>query len=77
MDDNSELVRKMVDQGKKNRLSDLKAFGLLFELEQKIFFRNKEGVMMRVYMALGICLLNLLMYRNIGYDDRGIQNRKG
>ena len=50
---------------------------MLFGLELKIFFRNSGGLMMRVYMALGICLLNIVMYYHLGYDDRGIQNRKG
>jgi len=51
MDDNSELVRRMIAEGKARKLDSLAAFATLFEQEQKIFFRNKKGLKVRVSMA--------------------------
>ena len=77
MDDNSTLVRKMVAEGKARKLNSLGAFTTLFEQEQKIFFRNKQGLKVRIAMAFSQCIFAAILYWRMGYDARGIQNRKG
>jgi len=77
MDDNSELVRRMVAEGKARKLDSLGAFATLFEQEQKIFFRNKKGLKVRVSMAFSQIIFAAILYWQMGYDQRGIQNRKG
>ena len=62
MDDNSELVRKMVAEGKARKLDSLAAFATLFEQEQKIFFRNKKGLKVRVSMAFSQIIFAAILY---------------
>lgn len=65
MDTNTELVGRMVAEGKARKLSSLSAFLCLFELEQKLFFRNKKGLKVRVSMAISQTLFAAVLYWNM------------
>ena len=77
MDDSSALVARMVKEGKDRKLGSFRAFATLFEKEQKIFFRNKEGLRIRASMAFSQTIFAAILYYQMEYDRTGIINRKG
>jgi hypothetical protein len=62
MEDNTSLVKKMVAEGKSRKLSNFRAFTTLFDQEQKIFFRDKEGLRVRASMAVSQSAFAAILY---------------
>lgn len=54
-----------------------KSFILIFELEFKIFFRSKMGFLALLLASLVQAGLACILFWDMKYDVRGIQNRKG
>jgi ABC-type multidrug transport system ATPase subunit len=77
LNDNKELVNELVKLGEKRRKSFWKAFSMLFSKFWTIFKRNEEGLKVRMIMAVSQIVIATILFWNMGYDDRGIQNRKG
>jgi hypothetical protein len=62
MEDNSSLVRQMIEEGKSRKLGNFEAFTTLYQKEQTIFFRNKEGLRVRISMAISQSLFAAILY---------------
>lgn len=77
MEENSSLVKRMVSEGKARKMNSFRAFVALFEKEQRIFLRDKSGFLVRISMVFSMIMFAAILYWQMGYDQSGIQNRKG
>ena len=74
---NHALVENLLIEGKSRKKSLLFTFWLNFIKHWTIFFRNFEGLAVMLAMSIIVSALGGFLYYNMGYDNDGIQNRKG
>lgn len=77
MNHNEELVNRLIQEGKERRKTFWYSFILLFVKYWTIFLRNKEGIFVRFIMAISQVGLAAILYWDMQFTERDIQNRKG
>lgn len=77
MNDNEEVVEQLLEEGRSRKKSFLTSFLLLFSKEWTTFMRSKEKLFVRIMMSLSQVALAAILYWNMQYSEKDIQNRKG
>lgn len=77
MNRNELLVRKLLKNGKMSKKSFKTGYSILYKKYKRIFWRNRKGFRLRLWLGITQSLVACILYWNVGYDFASIQNRKG